>query len=177
MVVTSDTTTNTQFLVNYEEKINAPVVVESGFKEATVTTADKASYLTWVKTITDPLIAKPINVVGVQTLRTSLATEVILEVEVVDAPNVFIKTIKTPDSDKPQVVSITPTPTTQIQKNETTTSVTSTTTSQVETLSAHTTIQKSDIVGNTVTESTHPHFITKSPIITSALSTLINTRS
>lgn len=171
VVVTSDTTTNTQFLVDYEQRINAPTVADTAFKEQIVPIADKASYLAWVKTISNPLISKPINVVGVQTQRTCLATQVVLEVEVLDAPNVFIKTIKTQDSNQPQVVSITPTPTAQIQDRP------STTNSQIDTLSSNTTIQKSDLAGNMVTESTQPHFIASSPIITSAISTLTTTHT
>ncbi len=117
-----------------------------------ISSGDKANYLGWVKSIGSPLIANPINVVGVQTLRTHLATEAVLEVEVAESSNVYIKTIKTHDAEKPQVISITPSPlTTTTTDTTTTTTAITTSSSVVETIAASTTIQTNDVVGNIVT--------------------------
>jgi hypothetical protein len=53
VVVSSDSTTNTQFLVSYHESTPAPAVVETDYKEVAVTFEQKENYLGWVKTIKD----------------------------------------------------------------------------------------------------------------------------
>lgn len=59
-----------------------------------------------------------INVVNVETSTKALYTETVLEVETKTGENIFIRTIKTPESEQPQVVSITPAPAVLAPKKE-----------------------------------------------------------
>lgn len=86
--------------------------------------------------------------------------------------NIFIKTIKTPDVDEPRIISVSPAP--HIQKVE---ELTVTERTVVETISVNSTIHTSDSVGNTVTESTNPIFISTHIPIQSTITNITSSYS
>jgi hypothetical protein len=110
VVVNSDTTTNSQFLVNYQESIAVPSVIEASYKPVVSTVDEKEGYLTWIKSANHKEIVNPINIVDVQINKNSLYTEVVLEVETESSENIFIKTVKTPDISEPRIISVSPAP-------------------------------------------------------------------
>ena len=99
VIVTSDTTTKTQFLVDYQENIHAPVIEGQPFVAATTSLEQKEGYLQWIRTIDDKRIEAEsvINVVNVQKITKALYTEVVIEVESKTGENIFIRTIKFPE--------------------------------------------------------------------------------
>jgi hypothetical protein len=110
--------------------------------------------LQWIRTIDDKRIETVINVVNVETSTKALYTETVLEVETKAGNNIFIRTIKTPESEQPQVISITLAPAAlvpNVPKKEYTINTTVVSSSVVDIISSETTATKSDAVGNTVT--------------------------